>query len=151
MNITVVRSLKLFVMYCSGSFNSDELRDAIDTKDGDELKFIGLPCSGKVDLLYLIKAFEKGADGLVLLTCPKNECHHLEGNLRASKRMEGLNSIIEEAGLGKERMTVLSLKEDGLAGIASGIADFTGRLRRMSFNPAGLAAAEVPVFPANIS
>lgn len=145
MNITVVRSLKLFVMYCSTSFSYDELTDAIHSEEGDELKIIALPCSGKADLLYLVKAFEKGADGLVLLTCPKNECHHLEGNLRASKRSDGVNSILEETGLGKERMTVISLNDEGLAGIAAGVSEFTAKLRYMTLNPAGLSMSDVSV------
>jgi len=143
MNITVVRSLKLFVMYCSTSFSYDELTDAIRAEEGDDLKIIALPCSGKVDLLYLVKAFEKGADGLVLLTCPRNECHHLEGNLRATRRSDGVNSILEETGLGKERVTVISLNDDGFSGIASGISEFTAKLRYMTPNPAGLSISDV--------
>lgn len=139
MNITSVRSLKLFVLYCSTSFSPDELTKAIHVEEGDDLKMIGLPCSGKVDLLYLVKAFEKGADGLVLLTCPKNECHQLEGNSRASGRAEGVNSILEETGLGKERMTVLALKEDGLDGIVSEITEFSSKLRYLTLNPPGLS------------
>ncbi len=142
MNITVVRSLKLFVMYCSTSFNYDELNASINVGAGDELKLIALPCSGKVDLLYLVKAFEKGADGLVLLTCPASKCHNLEGNLRALKRAEGVNSIIEETGLGKERMTVIALKRDGVAGVVSEIAEFSSKLRLMNVNPAGVTVAE---------
>ena len=47
------------------------------------LKTISLPCSGKVDIPYLLKAFETGADGVAIVTCQKNECRHFEGNLRA--------------------------------------------------------------------
>jgi len=135
MNITLVRSLKLFVLYCSSSFSPEELTGAIKAEEGDELKIIGLPCSGKADALYFVKAFEKGADGLVLLTCPKSECHHLQGNLRASSRAEGVNLILEESGLGKDRMTVISLKEEGLAGVVSEIAEFSGKLRNNKIKP----------------
>jgi len=137
MNITLVRSLKLFILYCSGSFALEELSDSIHVEADDELKIIGLPCSGKVDLLYLIKAFEKGADGLVLLTCPKSECHQLEGNIRASKRAEEVDLIMEETGLGKERIIVIALKEDGLDGVASEIDLFSRKLKHMTLNPAG--------------
>jgi coenzyme F420-reducing hydrogenase delta subunit len=132
-------------LYCSASFSHDELAETIRAEDGDEVKIIGLPCSGKVDMLYLVKAFEKGADGLMLLTCPKNECRHLEGNLRALRRADGLNSILEESGLGNERMAVISLKEDGLAGIASEAAEFISKLRYITLNPAGLSVSDVSV------
>jgi coenzyme F420-reducing hydrogenase delta subunit len=49
----------------------------------------------------ILKAFETGADGLALVTCPKNECHYLEGNLRAPKRVEEANCLLEEAGMGE--------------------------------------------------
>ena len=52
------------------------------------IKTISLPCSGKVDIPYLLKAFETGADGVAIVTCKKNECRHFEGNLRAHKRAE---------------------------------------------------------------
>lgn len=132
MNITTVSFLKLFVLYCSTSFNSDELTGAIKMEEGDDLKLIALPCSGKVDLLYLVKAFEKGADGVVLLTCPKNKCKNFEGNLRALKRADGVNAILEETGLGRDRMTVVSLAEGGIEGVASEITKFSRRLRNVS-------------------
>ncbi len=142
MNITVVRTLKLFVMYCSSSFSSEELSVAIKMDEGDELRLIGLPCSGKVDLLYLLKAFEKGADGLVILTCPKNECRHLEGNLRALRRADSVSSILDETGLGNDRITVLQLKEDGIDGIVSEIAAFAGSLRPLAFKNSGSSAVD---------
>lgn len=54
--------------------------------DGVIIKTISLPCSGKIDIPYLVKAFETGADSAVIVTCKKGECKHLEGNLRGQKK-----------------------------------------------------------------
>jgi len=49
----------------------------------------------------LIKAFETGADGVAIVTCPKNECRHFEGNLRAHKRAEAVNRCWKKLAWGR--------------------------------------------------
>lgn len=77
------------------------------------IKTISLPCSGKVELIYLLKAFETGSDGAVLITCQQGKCRFLEGNLRAKKRAESVNALLEETGLGKGRMKIIQNTEEG--------------------------------------
>ncbi len=104
-------SLKIILFYCSNSINPEEIIKT-GKKDKDiEIRVISLPCSGKVDLLYLLKAIETGADSAFLITCPQGECKNLEGNLRAKKRADAVNSILEEAGLEKERIIVIPASE----------------------------------------
>jgi len=91
---------------------------------GDELKAISLPCSGKVDVPYLVKAFEKGADGVAIVMCRQNECRNLEGNMRARKRAEAVDSLLEEVGLGRGRMAVIQRKDTGMEQIIDEIEEF---------------------------
>lgn len=132
MNIEKHKPLKLYTFYCSNCFEGDELDRLFGEEEGDEHQIISLPCSGKVDLLYLLKAFETGADGLALVTCPKNECHHLEGNLRATKRAEQANSLLEESGMGGNRVTVLPMNENGIEDIVVKLKVFREKIRCMS-------------------
>ena len=90
--------------------DADALRQNLSNIGTDELKTVSLPCSGKLNLLYLLKAFEKGADGVVLVTCRQGDCHFLEGNLRAKKRSESVEALLEEIGLGKGRMRIIANK-----------------------------------------
>ena len=96
-----------------------------------EYTIISLPCSGKADLLYLLKAFETGADGLALVTCPKNECHYLEGNLRAPKRAEEANRLLEEAGMGHDRVVILSMNGKEVGEIVAKLAAFREKIRTL--------------------
>jgi coenzyme F420-reducing hydrogenase delta subunit len=105
--------LKLCLFYCSNSLDGGVARQSTTHMGEDEWTAVSLPCSGKVDLLYLLKAFEKGADGVMLLTCPQGDCQFLEGNLRARKRCGAVAAILEEAGLGKEHIRVVEKKKDG--------------------------------------
>jgi len=114
----------LHIFYCSNCLDGTEFDRIAREEEGVEYTIISLPCSGKADLLYLLKAFETGADGLALITCPRNECHHLEGNLRASKRAEETNRLLEEAGMGRERVTVLSMNGKGIGELAAALAAF---------------------------
>jgi coenzyme F420-reducing hydrogenase delta subunit len=132
MDIKYNNTLKLHVLYCSNCRDGDELSRLLNEEAGCEYKIISLPCSGKADLLYLLKAFETGADGLALVTCSKNECHYLEGNLRAPKRVEQANALLEEAGMGDNRVTVLPMNGKGIEEIVSKLKVFREKIRSMS-------------------
>ena len=94
-------------------------------------KIISLPCSGKVDILYLVKAFETGADGAVVVTCKPGECRYLEGNLRAKKRVKAVDGLLEEIGLGRGRLAVVSLDDEGTDKIYREVKDFIVNLRNL--------------------
>jgi coenzyme F420-reducing hydrogenase delta subunit len=132
MDIKYNNTLKLHALYCSNCMDGDELSRLLNEEAGCEYKIISLPCSGKADLLYLLKAFETGADGLALVTCSKNECHYLEGNLRAPKRVEQANALLEEAGMGDNRVTVLPMNGKGIEEIVSKLKVFREKIRSMS-------------------
>lgn len=132
--------MKVTVFYCSNSIEPEEIAGS-NLLDGVMLRPIGLPCSGKVDIPYLMKAFETGADGAVIVTCKQNECRHLEGNLRANKRSEAVEALLEEIGMGKGRMAVIMLKEGGVPQALEEIKGFIGRLKKLPHlqNSAALA------------
>jgi F420-non-reducing hydrogenase iron-sulfur subunit len=106
------QTLKIYVFFCSNSLDQGPLAGICSGANGITVKTISLPCSGKVDISYLIKAFETGADGAVIVTCKKNECRNSEGNLRAQKRAEAVESLLEEIGMSAGRMAVIELKDD---------------------------------------
>ncbi len=126
------RNTNIYVFSCSNSIEPDQLVKEISHRDGVDVRVISLPCSGKIDIPYLMKAFETGADGAVIVTCPNNECRHLEGNLRAQKRSKAVESLLEEIGLGKGRMSVITLKEGDIEQGVGEIRDFLTRVKKLS-------------------
>ncbi|MBP7734530.1 MAG: hydrogenase iron-sulfur subunit [Spirochaetes bacterium] len=132
MNSTTKKQVKLYIFYCANSLDGDELNRAVHADEEIEYRIISLPCSGKANLLYLIKAFEKGADGLLMITCEKNKCHYLEGNLRSPKRVEEVNSLLEEIGMGKDRMAVLTVNGQGLEPVLSRLHEFSDSIKNMA-------------------
>jgi F420-non-reducing hydrogenase iron-sulfur subunit len=125
------RSLKLYILGCSTSFDLYELKNDLAGRDGDELKFISVPCSGKVDLLYLLKLFETGADGVMLMTCKEGECRYLEGNLRARRRVDAVDMLLEEIGLGRGRIAIIQSGDEVSKPIIDRIKDFSREIKRL--------------------
>jgi coenzyme F420-reducing hydrogenase delta subunit len=107
------RPLKIYLFFCSNSIDSSVVRRYCKEHNGDTLKTISLPCSGKVELIYLLKAFESGADGAAIITCGQDACRYLEGNLRAGRRVEAVDALLEEIGLGRGRIRVIRPQEEG--------------------------------------
>ena len=100
------KNFKLSLLYCSNSINSSELLRSVELHENFIIKTISLSCSGRVNIQYLLKAMETGADGVILLTCPQGECKYVEGNLRAKKRVMAVNSLLREAGFTNDRIMV---------------------------------------------
>lgn len=106
------KPVKISLFYCANSLDANALRQSLNGSGG-ELTTVSLPCSGKVNLLYLLKAFEKGADGVLLVTCGDGDCNFLEGNLRAKKRAEAVDALLVESGMAPGRMRVVRRTNEG--------------------------------------
>jgi len=125
------RALKIYLFYCSNSLDAKELSRCRDELQGHQLKTISLPCSGKVDIPYLVKAFETGADGVVIVTCELGQCRHLEGNMRAEKRAEAVDSLLEEIGAETGRIATIHIKEGRIEQTISSIKNFCARINQI--------------------
>jgi len=130
-------TLQIYLFCCLSNFDPVELGEM-----GGEFKTIPLPCSGKADILYLTKAFETGADGVAVLMCPEGECRYLEGNLRARKRVQAVDALLDEAGLGRGRAVVVQLDDGGTMEAVRALRDFRDRLRALVADGAAVLAAK---------
>ena len=134
------RDLKLCLFYCSNSSDGTRLAECCRRVGIDTPKTIGLPCSGKVNLPYLVKAFETGADGVFIVTCGADQCRGLEGSLRAGKRAQALDSLLAEIGLGTGRVAVVSAG-DNPDEVGRELEAFCSRLREGPRPPRATAEA----------
>jgi F420-non-reducing hydrogenase iron-sulfur subunit len=90
------------------------------------IKIIKIPCTGRVDALTLLKAFESGVDGVYVAGCMEGECHFLKGNLRARKRVNYAKTLLQEVGIEPERLEMYNLSAaqgQRFAAIANEMAD----------------------------
>ena len=70
------------------------------------IRLIRVPCSGQVDLIHILRAFEKGADGVFVGGCLKDQCHYVDGNLKAEKRVDFLKNVLKVMGMEEERLSI---------------------------------------------
>jgi len=99
------------------------------------VKLVKLPCTGKMDPLYILKAFEDGADGVYVVGCPVGNCHHVRGNERAYARIQRTKRLLEEVGLGGERLDMFFVSGGMGATFAESAKEMTERIRALGPNP----------------
>jgi len=68
------------------------------------VRIIKLPCTGRIDPLFIIKAFENGADGVLVSGCHPGDCHYTTGNYHARRRWIAFKSLLEFAGIDLRRL-----------------------------------------------
>ena len=99
---------KITLFHCINAF-SDGRSSPLTGEDGFEIRLVKLPCSSMVKDVYLLRAFEAGADAVVVLVCPEGQCRYLEGNIRAKKRVERLKILLDEIGFDSRRLSIHNL------------------------------------------
>lgn len=100
--------LNITIFFCQQlDVNQDRNRRSLEKELGSRIRFFPLPCSGRIDPLHLLRALESGADMVYLITCPEGACRYREGNLRARKRVQYAQKLIEEIGLEGTRMELM--------------------------------------------
>lgn len=70
------------------------------------VKIIRVPCSCRVNPTFILKAFQRGADGVILCGCHPGDCHYVTGNYYTRRRMSLLFSFLDYLGIEKERTRV---------------------------------------------
>lgn len=68
------------------------------------VRIIKLPCTGAIEPMFLIKAFEKGADGILVSGCHPGDCHYIAGNYHARRRWTVFVKLLEFCGIDRERV-----------------------------------------------
>lgn len=95
------------------------------------IRIVHLPCTGRLDALYVLSAFEQGADGVCVFACGTDNCHHLTGSRRAAKRVEHLKGLLAGIGLEPERLSIHHLNIGQSRDFVQIVTDLTERLRAL--------------------
>lgn len=99
------------------------------------IRIINVPCTGRVDILHLLKAIEDGADGVYVVGCLEGDCHYLTGNLKARKRVEYVKKLLEEMGIEPGRVEIYNLSAAQGPRFAEIAREFTARIKELGPTP----------------
>ena len=106
------------------------------------IRIVRVPCTGKVDLIHLLHAFEKGADGVYVVGCEEGNCAFEQGNYRARKRVEKAKKILEAVGTGGARVEMFNLSSGEGPRFAGYAKEMTERIKALGPNPLKAAASK---------
>ena len=93
--------------YCA--YAAADLAGARRMQYPPNVRIVHSPCTGKIEMEHILAAFEKGVDGVLVAGCLEGGCHFIEGNLRAKRRIEHIRDMLNEIGVGADRLKMVNL------------------------------------------
>jgi F420-non-reducing hydrogenase iron-sulfur subunit len=99
------------------------------------VRVLRFPCTGKIEPNYILTAFERGVDGVMVAGCLEGGCHFLEGNLRARRRVERVRQLLGEIGIEPERLEMFNLSSAEGPRFAAISTEMSQRIARLGPSP----------------
>jgi coenzyme F420-reducing hydrogenase delta subunit/ferredoxin len=127
------------------SYTGADLAGTSRLKTPWNLRAIRIPCSGRVSPELIIRAFDKGADGVIVLGCHIGECHYDSGNHRTAKRIPILKKLLSTAGLDPERLHLDWVSASEAERYSKIITEFSQKLRNLGPNKWNLNHEPLPL------
>lgn len=121
------------VAYCCDfcAFAAADLAGVMRLQYSPSVRIIRLPCTGKVDAIHLMKAFENGADAVFVAGCLEGGCHYLEGNLRAKKKVAYVKRLLTDLQIEPERVEMFNLSSAMGGRFAEIVEEMTQRVKKL--------------------
>ncbi len=98
-----------------------------------------LPCTGRIEEALMLQAFEGGADGVMVVGCLEGDCHYISGNLRAKARVNRVATILQDIGIGEERIRMYNLSAGEGAKFAAYANEFAEHIEQLGFSRVNIA------------
>ena len=124
--------------YCA--YTAADMAGSMRLSYPPNVKIIRVPCTGKVDVIHIMRAFQKGADGVYVAGCLEGDCHFKNGNVKAAQRVEYAKKLLDEIGIGGERLEMIMMSAGMGERFARTATDFTEKIRELGPNPVKQAA-----------
>jgi len=123
--------------YCS--YAAADLAGVLRLSYPAETRIVQIPCTGRLDMLEVLHAFEHGADGVMVAGCLEGDCHFQEGNLNARRRVEHIKQLILQIGLEPERIEMFNLSSAMARQFADAATSITQQIIDLGPNPLRVA------------
>jgi F420-non-reducing hydrogenase iron-sulfur subunit len=100
-----------------------------------EIAPIRVMCSGRVAPVFILNAFLRGADGVMITGCHPGECHYEEGNLYGRRRFAFTKTVLDALGLESNRLKLAWFSADESRKLSGTVKDFTDQIQELGPNP----------------
>jgi len=119
--------------YCA--YAAADLAGARRMQYPPNIRVVHSPCTGKIEMEHILEAFEKGIDGILVAGCLEGGCHFLEGNLRARRRTDEVRRMLDEIGIGAERLLMVNLSAAMAPTFVQRVGEIVATVRKLGPNP----------------
>ncbi|MDI6793622.1 MAG: hydrogenase iron-sulfur subunit [bacterium] len=127
---------KLIAFCCSNCATSAaNVCEAIGLSTPGNVDVVRIPCTGRVDILHLLKAFEIGADGAYVAGCSDGNCQFRDGNIKAKRRVARAKKLLDEVGVGGDRLEMYNMSASMGPEFAKMARKMTERIRELGPSP----------------
>ena len=99
------------------------------------VRILRVPCSGRVDVLHVLRAFQNGADGVIITGCLIGDCHYIDGNVKAKSRVEVMKKSLPALGINPERLEIDYASSSEGQKFATMMTNFVKKIRKLGPNP----------------
>ena len=99
------------------------------------VRVLRVPCSGRVDVLHVLKAFQSGADGVVITGCLIGDCHYIDGNVKAKERVDVMKKSMESLGIDQKRLEIGFASSSEGQKFATMMTDFVKQIEKLGPSP----------------
>jgi len=113
------------------SYSGADLAGVSRLKTSPNIRIIRTMCSGRVDPSFIIRAFELGADGILISGCHFGDCHYLEGNFKTMRRVEMMKLILKNFGIDPKRLRLEWISASEAEKFARVSFEFTDEIRKI--------------------
>ena len=127
------RILAFCCKYCA--YAAADLAGSMRLSYPTNIKVIQVPCTGRVDIIHLLRAIEDGADGVYVAGCLEGECHFIEGNLRARKGVNYVKEVLKDIGIEPERVEMYNLSSAMGPRFAEIAQEMTRKIKELGPSP----------------
>jgi F420-non-reducing hydrogenase iron-sulfur subunit len=113
------------------SYTGADLAGVSRIKSAPNVRVIRTMCSGRVDPSFILKAFQMGADGVIVMGCHLGDCHYQEGNYKTIRRIPFLKRLVKDFGIDPRRLRLEWVSASEGDKFARVVNEFTEEIRSL--------------------
>lgn len=119
--------------YCS--YSAADLAGSMRLQYPPNVRIVRTPCTGRLEVEFFMKAFEKGADGILVAGCLEGGCHFTEGNFLAKGRVKYAGSFLSESGIESERIRMINVSAAEARPFVDRLNELIETVKKLGPNP----------------
>ena len=123
------RIIAFFCNWCT--YTAADLAGVSRLTHASNIRIIRLMCSGRIDPQFILEAFAKGADGVLIGGCHPGDCHYIEGNYKALRRFRLMKRLLRDMGIEEDRLRLEWISASEGEKVRSVVNDMVARIKAL--------------------